>query len=98
MPDPTYEDVLGQWIAQYAENVQDMGRRVAEVLGGDPRDHHYAASKLSSAVTDAVKALTLAGLTEQELIELVSFAHDDGRRYKQDLRREFDSYAQADNG
>jgi hypothetical protein len=85
----SYNDVLGQWIAQYAEQVEDMGHRVAGVLGQDPRDHHYAGNKLGYAIGEAAKALTLAGWSADQLIELVRDGHDAGMRYKRDLDREF---------
>ena len=84
----SYSEILGDWIVQYAENVEDMGHRVAEVLGRNPNDHHYAGSKLSHVLIDGTKALALVGWKEDELLELVQAAYETGVRYKQDLSRE----------
>src|SRR5450755_4743446 len=84
----SYSEILGDWIVQYAENVEDMGPRVAEVLGRNPNDHHYAGSKLSYALIEGTKALALVGWKEDELLELVQAAYETGVRCKQDLSRE----------
>lgn len=84
--------ILGEWIVEHADNVQDMGRRVVEVLGRDPRDHHYAGDKLGHALGEAARALTLVGWTRDELNELVRVAHEKAaeskRRLERDLRVE----------
>jgi hypothetical protein len=86
----SYSEILGDWIVQYAKNVGDMGDRVAEVLGRDPNDHHYAGSKLSHALIEGTKALALVGWKEDEVLELIQAAYENGVRYKQDLSREFE--------
>jgi hypothetical protein len=80
-------EVLGDWIVQCAEHVEDMGDRVKRVLTQDPRDHHYASRRLESAVQDAVKALALVGWGLEEVEELVRDAHQNGLRYKRNLAR-----------
>jgi hypothetical protein len=87
-PEQTYSEILGDWIVQYAENVEDMGHRVAEVLAKDPKDHHYAGSKLSYALIEGTKALALVGWKEDEVLELVQAAYENGVRSKQNLSRE----------
>jgi hypothetical protein len=81
--------VLGGWIVRHAENVEDMGHRVADVLDRDPLDHHYAASKLRYALTESVKALAMADYKLEDLLADVTEAHESGIRFRQDLSREF---------
>jgi len=63
-----YANVLGNLIVSRADDVEDMARRVVDVLGGNPRDHHYAVSKLSYAMTRCAEALAIAGWTEAEIV------------------------------
>jgi hypothetical protein len=67
-------NILGAWVVQEAEHVQDMGRRVAEVLDRDPGDTHYAGSKLSSALEASVKGLVYAGTRDVD--EIVSWVRE----------------------
>ncbi|WP_249012246.1 hypothetical protein [Conexibacter sp. DBS9H8] len=90
-PDPIHamRMVLGGWLVRYAENVEDMGHRVADVLERDPLDHHYAGSKLHYALTESVKALAIADYKLEDLLADVEEAHESGIRDRQDLSREF---------
>lgn len=90
MADRTYEEVLGSWLVNHAENVEDMGRRVAGVLGRNPRDHHYASNKLRYALENAAKALALTDWKLGDIIEVVRDAHESALRNRADLRREFE--------
>lgn len=85
----TYDEVLGDWVADHAENVQDMGRRVVEVVGRNPGDHHYASNKLGYALEQCARALTLVGWTADELANVVREMHEAEGRNKRELKREF---------
>ena len=93
MPDPTYTEVIGSWLVNHAECVEDMGHRVAGVLIDNPRDHHYAGAKLGSALVDCVKALAFVGWSEAEIIEQVHEAHARATEQVRDLKREFEEAA-----
>lgn len=88
--DHTYSDALGQELVNIAQHVEDMGHRVAEVLGDHLGDHHYAGAKLTSAVNRAVEGMVLVGWTEAELIELVREVYERGARTKREFARDFE--------
>jgi hypothetical protein len=83
-----HTEVLGGWIADAADDVRDLGRRVVEVLTRNPRDRHYAAAKMASALRRAVEIMVYAGCSEDELLELVRDARQTALRRAADLRRE----------
>lgn len=84
------KELLGERVVDHAENVEDMGRRVREVLGRDPRDHHYAGDKLGYALAECVRVLTIVGWTLDEITELVETANRKERDYLRDLAREIE--------
>jgi hypothetical protein len=89
-PEQSYTEVLGGWIVDAADDVLDMGKRVVEVLGRNPRDHHYAGEKMHHALRRAAEVMTYAGWTEEELLALVREAYERALRNTGDLRREFE--------
>jgi hypothetical protein len=89
--EPGYVEVLGGWMANAADSVRDMGRRVDEVLTRDPRDHHYAGSKMAYALRRAVEIMVYAGWSEDDLLELVHDARQTALRRAADLRRELEA-------
>lgn len=76
----SYQEVLGSWMANAADDIRDMGRRVQEVLTRDPRDHHYAATKMTHALLKAVEIMVYANSSEDELLELVRDAQQTALR------------------
>ncbi len=88
--EPDEPTVIGRWIVRSAEEVHDMGDRVQRVLTENPRDHHYAASKLSHALYHAAAGMVLAGAELAELTECVERATRATHRDLDDLRRERD--------
>ncbi len=84
----SYQEVLGSWMANAADDIRDMGRRVQEVLTRDPRDHHYAATKTTHALHKAVEIMVYANSSEDELLELVRDAQQTALRRAAELRRE----------
>lgn len=93
--EPRYADVLGGLIVARADDVEDMGHRVVEVLGRDPRDHHYAGSKLGYAMSRCAEALAMAGANEDEIVDAVREAHRNGARWAADVRRELTEERQS---
>jgi hypothetical protein len=87
-PERSFSEALGGWMASDADNVRDMGRRVDEVLTDNPRDHHYAGSKMAAALGSAVSVMTYAGYSEDEMLELLRDAHERALRNMRDLHRE----------
>jgi hypothetical protein len=85
-----YTEVLGGWMADAADDVRDMGRRVEEVLTRDPRDHHYAGSKMAHALRRSVEIMVYANWSEDELLELARDARQTAVGRAADLRREFE--------
>lgn len=81
-------NLLGTLIVARADDVEDMAHRVVTVLGDNPRDHHYAGSKLGYAMTRCAEALAIAGWAEDEIVDTVRVAHRDGARCAADVRRE----------
>lgn len=90
-----YANVLGNLIVSRADDVEDMAHRVVDVLGGNPRDHHYAGSKLSYAMTRCAEALAIAGWTEAEIVDAVRDAHRNGAHCAADVRRELTEERQS---
>lgn len=88
--DQSYTEIIGGWMANAADDVRDMGRRVEQVLTRSPRDHHYAGGKMRFVLRQAAEVMTYAGYTEEELCALVRDAHERAVRNAGDLRREFD--------
>jgi hypothetical protein len=86
--EPGYTEVLGGRMADAADDVRDMGRRVEEVLTRDPRDHHYAGTKMAYALRRAIEILVYADWSEDELLELVRDARQTALRHAAELRRE----------
>jgi hypothetical protein len=85
----SYSEIIGGWLVREADEVCDMGRRVNGVLSQDPRDHHYARSKMAHALGCVVRALTYADCPEEQLLELVRTAREQALRNTDSLRREF---------
>jgi hypothetical protein len=88
--EPRYVDVLGGWIANAADDVREMGRRVETVLTRDPRDHHYAGTKMAYALRKAVEIMVYADWSDDELLELIRDARETALRRAGELRREFE--------
>jgi microcystin degradation protein MlrC len=77
-------EVRGEWVAEQAADVQDMGRRVVEVLGRDPRDVHYGADKLGRALVSTVRGLAYAGWDDVDVI--LGIVREEHKRAMEHLR------------